>query len=310
MNKQTILAGTYTDTGSKGIYAFDFENGVMDNVRVFAEIDSPKYIDVCDGLTASIGKFDNGCGAAVFDREGNLLDQIAWEAKTSCYITWHNGKIYTANYHLGTVACLSFEDHHLKMEKLVEVQNEAGCHQVLFHQDMILVPALHLDRILLFSDALDYRGSINFPQGTGPRHCLFSKDESTLYVLSELSNELYTLNTDGWKLRTVIPVLPSGDTYLRGGAALRFGPDEKFIYASTRKQDVISVIDAEKQKVLQGAYCGGKHPRDFILVDGYLLSANRYSDTVVAFKLNENGLVGSETSRINIPQAVSLAVLK
>ena len=46
MTTRTILAGTYTDTGSKGIYAFDLTGGVMSNPRVFAEIDSPKYISV------------------------------------------------------------------------------------------------------------------------------------------------------------------------------------------------------------------------------------------------------------------------
>ncbi|MBR3201979.1 MAG: beta-propeller fold lactonase family protein [Solobacterium sp.] len=309
MTTRTILAGTYTDTGSKGIYAFDLTDGVMSNPRVFAEIDSPKYISVQNGLTASIGKFENGCGIAVFDEAGNELDHIVYEQKTSCYITWKGNEIYTANYHLGTFSRILFEDNHLKLDKTVEIREGAGCHEVLFHEDHIFVPALFLDRILIFDNALAYQGSINFPSGTGPRHGLFTRDGKTLYVLSELSNELFVLDTDGWKLRSVIPVLPDGRTYQRGSAAIRFGNGESLIYTSTRKQDIISVIDPHTRRVRQGAYSGGKHPRDFLIVNGYLLCANRYSDTIVCYSLDGDGAIGPELSRINVPQAVSLAVL-
>ena len=81
------------------------------------------------------------------------------------------------------------------------------------------------------------------------------------------------------------------------------------LYVSTRGQDLVSVIDLERMAVLQDAYCGGKHPRDFILTENTVLCANRYSDTVVAFTRNPDGTVGAETGRINIPQAVSLAVM-
>lgn len=310
MITRTILAGTYTDTGSKGIYAFDLEGGEIKNPRVFAEVDSPKYISISNGLTASIGKFENGCGVAVFDETGTKLDQIAFEERTSCYIAWHEGKIYTANYHLGTFTRLSFENEKLRVEKKVEIKEGAGCHQVLFHNGLVYVPTLFLDKIMIFNMDLEYQGCINFPQGTGPRHGLFTKDGKTLYVLTELSNELYVLDADEWKLRSVIPVLPDGKTYQRGSAAIRFGRDEKLIYTSTRKVDTISVIDPAKRKVRQGAYSGGKHPRDFIIVNGYLITANRYSDTIICYSLDGDGAIGPEMSRINVPQAVSLAVLK
>ena len=310
MSIRTILAGTYTDSGSQGIYAFDLDGGQMKEPRLFAEIDSPKYIAVADGLVASIGRFENGCGVAVFNEEGEKLDQIAFENKTSCFIAWHEGKIYTANYHLGTVSCLSFENHHLKLEKTVEIREGAGCHEVLFQEGNIYVPTLFLDRVLIFSSTLDYQGSINFPSGTGPRHGLFTRDGKTFYVLTELSNELYVLDTDGWKLRSVIPVLPDGRTYQRGSAAIRFGRGESLVYTSTRKQDIISVIDPKTRKVRQGVYSGGKHPRDFLIVNGYLLCANRYSDTIVCYIMDGDGTIGPEVSRINVPQAVSLAILK
>ena len=42
---------------------------------------------------------------------------------------------------------------------------------------------------------------------------------------------------------------------------------------------------------------------------GEVLCANRYSDTIVCYSLDGDGTIGPEMSRINVPQAVSLAVL-
>lgn len=308
MERKKILAGTYTDSGSEGIYSFGFENGMLSAPELFAKIDSPKYISVSDGLTASIGRFDHGAGAAVFDESGKMLAKAEYETKTSCFITWDGSDIYTANYHEGTFTRLHFDGGQLQREKTVEIKDGAGCHQVLFHHDQILVPALFLDRLMIFDRNLAYQGSVVFPDGTGPRHGVFTKDHSLLYLISELSNELFVLDTTDWKLRASLPVLQDGRTHLRGGAAVRLSEDETKLYVSTRGQDLISVIDTGRMVSLQDAYCGGKHPRDFIRTDGWLICANRYSNTVVSFRLQEDGTVGEETSRINIPQAVSLAV--
>ncbi len=310
MERINILAGTYTDSGSEGIYSFGFEDGKLTSPELFAKISSPKYISVENGLVASIGKFEHGAGAAVFDRNGTMLGKAEYEKKTSCFITWHDGDVYTANYHEGTFTKLKFDGSSLRVEKTVEIKEGAGCHQVLFHDNQILVPALFLDRLMIFDTDLNYQGSVVFPDGTGPRHGIFSKDQSTLYLLSELSNELFVLEAGTWKLRASMPVLKDGRTHLRGGAAIRLSEDETRLYVSTRGQDLISVIDLERMTVLQDAYCGGKHPRDFILAKDAVLCANRYSDTVVCFRRNNDGTIGEETSRINIPQAVSLAVIE
>ncbi len=53
--------------------------------------------------------------------------------------------------------------------------------------------------------------------------------------------------------------------------------------------------------------CGGRHPRDFILCGDWLLCANRFSNTVVSFRINEDGTVGEQTDTVEVPEAVSLA---
>lgn len=305
-----LIAGTYTsDHVSKGIYSFTFEDGRFSQPRLFTEIKSPKYTAASNGRIASIGEFENGAGAALISPEGEKISTIGYEQRTSCFITFHGNRIYTANYHEGSVSVLEMENDALKLVNRYQIREGAGCHQVLFHGDEVLVPCLFLDRIAIFDADLNYKKSIRFGAGTGPRHGVFTKDGKTLYVASELSNELFRFNMEDWSLTGRTSVLPEGETHIRDGAAIRLSEDEKKVYVSTRKVDLISVIDADTMTWKQSVYSGGRHPRDFIVLDGYLLVANRYSNSVVSFRLREDGTIGEETGLISIPSAVSLTVV-
>ena len=196
----------------------------------------------------------------------------------------------------------------LKLVQNVHIRQGAGCHQVMLWNDVILVPCLFLDRVMLFDRELNRTGSIDFNAGTGPRHGVFSKDGKTLYLVSELSNELFVIESGTWKILSSISVLENNEKNQRDTAAVRLSEDERFLYVSTRTKDIISVIDltGETPRLIQTVSCGGRHPRDFILLDGYLLSANRFSNTVVSFEINEDGTVGKQVSSIHVPEAVSL----
>lgn len=306
--KTTIYAGTYTSKSSKGIYSFDFEDGQMSHSKLFCEIKNPKYLCKDEDGLFTLADFDNGSGVGLLDAEGNIISKVASEERTSCYITKSGEDIYTANYHTGVVTHLKYIDNTLKYVNNVQIQDGAGCHQVLVYEDKILVSCLFMDRVYIFDADLKKIGSIEFDAGTGPRHGVFGKDKQYLYLVSELSNELFVIHTNDWKIEYQIPVLKSGETHIRDTAAIRLSEDEKYIYASTRTKDVISVIELNdhKPEVKETVSCGGKHPRDFILIDNYLLSANRNSNEVVCFKLNDDGTIGEKTSSIEIPEVVSL----
>lgn len=307
--RHRVLAGTYTtDHTSRGIYSLQYEDGKVSDTHLFAEIDSPKYICAEGNLVASIASAEQGAGVALFDLNGKLLDQLSYEERTSCYITIHEGRIYTANYHLGQFSVIGIDGDHLKLINTIQIREGAGCHQVLFHKDQILIPCLFLDRVMIFNSDLKYAGAIRFPAGTGPRHGVFTKDGSCLYLVSELSNELFAIDSEDYSCAWHMSVLPDGKKHLRDTAAIRLSEKEDRIYVSTRTQDILSVIDPAQQKLMQTHYCGGRHPRDFILLEDHLLVANRYSNSVVSFALNEDGTIGKEENLIEVPQAVSLAV--
>ena len=308
--KKTIYAGTYTGKESHGIYQFFMEDGKLSDCSLLASLKNPKYIAVQNGKIASISENAEGGCAALLNTKGEILDQIRFEADTSCYIAFGpDGCLYTANYHAGTVSKLAVEDDHLRFVNTAIIREGAGCHQVLFYDDLILVPCLLMDMIVVFDQDLNRKDIIRFNAGTGPRHGVFSKDNTKLYLVSELSNELFVLKAGTWEVLHQIPVLENNEKQVRGTAAIRMNEQETRVYVSTRGKDVLSVINIEGEEpvLMQNTYCGGRHPRDFILCDGYLISANRFSNNAASFELNEDGTIGKEVSGIEVPEAVSLA---
>lgn len=303
-----LYAGTYTAKSSQGIYSFSFEDGRLSSSQLFCEIKNPKYLTKKDNCLITVADFDYESGVALINAEGDIKNKIAFEKRTSCFITSEDDDIYTANYHTGVVTHLKLVQDELKFINSIQIQDGAGCHQILVFHDRILVPCLFLDRVFILDRSLKKIGSIHFNANTGPRHGVFSKDGKYLYLVSELSNELFVIETDEWNIIHQIPVLMSKEIHVRDTAAIRLSDDEKFIYVSTRTKDVISVIELEDHKptVIQTVSCGGKHPRDFVLLGQYLLCANKNTNEVVSFKINDDGTLGKIVDRIEVPEVVAL----
>ena len=306
--KTMLYAGTYTAKSSQGIYSFSFEDGRLSSSQLFCEIKNPKYLTKKDNCLITVADFDFESGVALINAEGDIKNKIAFEKRSSCFITSVDDDIYTANYHTGVVTHLKLVQDELKFINSIQIQDGAGCHQILVFHERILVPCLFLDRVFIFDRSLKKIGSIHFNANTGPRHGVFSKDGKYLYLVSELSNELFVIETNEWNIIHQIPVLMSKEIHVRDTAAIRLNDDEKFIYVSTRTKDVISVIELEDHMptVIQTVSCGGKHPRDFVLLGQYLLCANKNTNEVVSFKINDDGTLGKIVDRIEVPEVVAL----
>ena len=310
--KKTIYAGTYTGKGSEGIYRFNCEEGRLSDSGLFCRIDNPKYLCSCGKDIAAVCDFENGSGVALISDDGTIKDKLVFEDVTSCYVAYHEGKLYTANYHAGTFSVIDVNGDRFESVKTVEIRKKAGCHQVLFWNDLILVPCLFLDKVMIYDGDLNYRNEIVFPQGSGPRHGIFSKDDRYLYLVSELSNELFVIETGSFRIVDCVGLLENGERNTEGTAAIRTSEDGRRLYVSTRGKDLISVlsVDGGKVSLIQTTSCGGEHPRDFILTDDVLLCANRFSNQVVSFRIGEDGRVGEEIGRTDVPEAVSLLEMK
>ena len=304
--KRRIYAGTYAENGSQGIYAIDFADGTLSAAKAVCALPNAKYLTVTDHALAAVCDFPEKSGAALIDFDGAIRSTAAFEPCTSCYITAAGERLYTANYHEGTVSSLSGDT--LRLLHTLQIREKAGCHQVLPWEDYLLVPCLFLDQVVILNQNLERVGEISFPEGTGPRHGVFSHDGKILYLVSELSNELFVLETGSWKILFHMSVLPDGLTHRKDTAAIRLNGAGNRLYVSTRTMDILSVIglDGASPRLLQTVPCGGKHPRDMILCDHYILSANRFTNSVVSFEIREDGAIGTRTGETSVPGVVCL----
>ena len=269
------------------------------------------------------------------------MGEYGEEQDCPAYVTGDGEFWYTANYHDGGIriykltetsnfpgneklptAILTGEDAaggekncgnalaNLQLIHKLETGRESGCHQIILAGPFLLACCLVRDQILIYDRTRNWQqvGTIDFPKGTGPRHGIFTRDGQTLFVVSELSNELFVFQN--LKLVSAQPLLEQNDLPA-AAAAIRLSPDEKFLYVSVRERNVICVfalagITATK---IQEAPCGGDHPRDLVLTpDGkFVLAVNRYPGSIVSFSRDQaSGKIGKAVSSITIPQAVSV----
>lgn len=309
-NVRKGYVGTYSGSGSKGIYQFliDEIQGTISQPSVFAEVRNSKYISLTDTHLYSVYDDENESGVAVFSLDGNCVDKVTYEKITSCFLLVDGEYIYTSNYHLGTVTKLKLGT---KLEVVASyfIQEKAGCHQVILHDDKLYVPCLYLDVIYVFDKNLHKISEIMFPKGSGCRHGVVSKDGNYLYVIGELSNKLYVVDLKDYTIVNESSVLPNGEENQEGSAAIRLSMDGTRLYVSTRDKNIVTILEVngKEVKVLSIFSTEGDHPRDILNVenDTYLLVSNRLSNELSLFDLNSNNKL---VQKISIPEGVSIVV--
>lgn len=325
---QTGYLGTYSSPQSAGIYRFtlDLSTGALTVPERYYDAPDSKYLSLFDGVLAAPVQGSKKAGVCLLDTTGEtpvLLADDYQEETTSCFVVQDKEFLYAANYHQGTVLIYRKTVPALTLHKQLFIAPKAGCHQILFHSHYMLIPCLLQDRILIFDRDRDDSqiGEIPFARGTGPRHGIFSNDHRYFYVVSELSNELfvYQAGSDAqFPLQSVHPLFPQGmreETETPpASAAIRFSPDQRFLYISTRFADVISVFSVQDGSVqmIQQTGSGGVHPRDFVITEdgNFLLAANRTDGGLVCFRLDpKTGKIGPECSRVPAPEAVSIVLV-
>ena len=315
----TGYIGTYHTAHSYGIYRFslDTRNGGLSAPEPFLPVHGSKYLALReDGLLASIVQHEQGAGLFLTKLQDGTHEQneLLPETGAGCHVALSATHAYTANFHSGMVCCYRLADTVPVLEHTISIAPKAGCHQVLLHDDLLLVPCMELDEICLFS-AKDYapQGAIAFPAGSGPRHGVFGRTHQNLYVAAEKENTVYCfgVHAGAFEPEQRVPLLDSSSSGCNETAAIRFSPDERFLYVSVRGANRIVVLacTADGLQVIQRVSCGGDHPRDIALSpDGrFVLSVNRYSGDLTCFPRDPaSGRIGEQCSKVSVPEGVSI----
>jgi 6-phosphogluconolactonase len=322
----TITNGRST---SKGIYAFrwDPEKGTLTALGLAAETDNPTFLTLSPNRrylysVNEINKYDGAATGSVsafsVDAQSGKLtlkNVVSSGGAGPCNITCdQTGRVVAvADYAGGCLTTLrvlpdggvsepafnrQFTGHGVNPKR----QEAPHVHCVTVSPDnrYLLVNDLGLDRISVYRLDLD-SGMLtpNDPPfyeaipGTGPRNLTFHPNHRWAYSINELGNSIDVLdwNSALGTLKRVqnISSLSPGFTGQSAAAHVRSDATGKFLYASNRGADTISVfaIDPAKGTLthIQEISCGGKIPRHFVLdpSNRWLLAENQMSGNIVIF---------------------------
>lgn len=342
--KYNLVIGTYTNScESKGIYVYDFNTESGDTQFKSASETSinPSFLSISkrndfvysvneDGpnSTVSAFKYDSKSGKVDLLNKQNVL------SSDPCYIIDDEKNVITANYTGGSVAVFGKKtDGSLtELKQLVQHsgkginpdrQEKSHLHSVQFspNRKYVLATDLGTDKIYVYrykpnaTKPLILENSISMKAGSGPRHFAFSKDGKKLYLLQELDGTLSVFNFTKGKLKLVQETTVVADGFDKSftAADIHISPDEKFIYATNRKEaNTISCFKILKDGKLEFASRTstlGDGPRNFAIdpTGDFLLVGHQYTNNVVVFKRDKDtGALTDTGKRIEMCSPVCL----
>jgi 6-phosphogluconolactonase len=282
--KYLVYVGTYTDKGSKGIYAyrFDASNGAIEPVGLVATVDDPTFLatDPSHKFLYAVNEVNSFQGSAtgsvsafsINATTGMLgaLNQIASRGSGPAHVAVdHTGKyVMVANYAGGSVAVFPIQTNGQLGDASGFVQHQGSsvnkdrqagphAHEIVFSPDnrFAFVPDLGLDQLIAYpfdaaKGALGAKPVVaQLTSGFGPRHLVFSPDGQYIYLVNELSSTItvlaYDPDTGRTASRQVVRVAPP-DAEKKSGAEVQIDPGGNFLYASNRGTDMLVVFSVDK----------------------------------------------------------------
>ena len=220
--------------------------------------------------------------------------------------------IYTANYTGGSVACYPLDEKGGLLPRTDLVQHrghsvnhdrQEGPHaHCVFPAEGndLYVCDLGLDQVIHYRNQdgrLEEIGVIAFPAGAGPRHLAFHPlYPSLLFCLSELSAELFVINRDREFIQSRLSLLPESCLAGNTAAALHFTADGRWLIASQRGQDVLSVIHLAPDGTpsLYATVPTLPVPRDFLIRGNTLIVGSQQDGRVQACRLADGEITPTD----------------
>ncbi len=278
-NIRHFYVGTYTDSGSEGIYRFglDLNSGKIHYEGLSAMSENPSFLALTAdrkfllavhetndekgkqmGYVESFSVGSNGALTSV----GMVLSGGAHP----CYVSVNpEGLVLAANYTGGNVALFKLDENG-KLSETLDVKQHIGkgpngarqekphVHSAYFEPEgnRIFVADLGIDRVKVYvadgsgGKLNPYKASeIVLAPGSGPRHMAFHPNKELLFIVNELTSSVSVVRllADGnYKIVQTVSSLPDGFNQENTCADIHLSPDGKFLYVSNRGLNSIAVF--------------------------------------------------------------------
>jgi len=336
-----LLVGTYTDTGSAGIYSLTLDPDTGESTPMsVTEVADPSFLCYAPEygtVYAVTEQAENGAVSSFSfepsDGSLTLKNRQFTCGADPCHVTCIGKDVAVANYSSGALSVFPVrEDGTLGEETLREFfgsgpdslrQNTSHIHfsGISPDGDFLFVTDLGGDFLYRFpvSDGIitDYEPArIKMTPGSGPRHFTFSGDGRFLYVLGEIGGDVSVYSYNNGDLKPVQEI-EADSLHAEGSADIHISPDERFLYTSHRlKGDGIAIFSRNPETGIltrAGYQPTASHPRNFsITPDGHLLlAACRDGDVIQVFvRDSDTGLLEDTRHDIHVPHPVCIVPVR
>ena len=279
--KYLFYVGTYTDHGSKGIYAYRFDSatGESASLGLAAESTAPSFLAIAPSgqflyAVNEISQFNGQPTGAVSafaiqpkTARLTLLNQVPSRGEGPAHIALDRSGKYAlvSNYDRGSIAVLPLLQDGRLGEATAFVQHKGSsvnkerqegphAHAAVFSPDnhFVIVADLGLDQLLVyrFDAAGGTLGSdpqiVRAVPGAGPRHLVFDAAGRHLYVINEMQSSVvaYAYDAANGTLGElqIVSALPKGFPRTSEAAEIEMHSSGKFLFASNRGDDSIAVF--------------------------------------------------------------------
>ena len=340
-----VVVGTYTDTGSYGIYslAFDTATGqyrMLDSCKTV----NPSYLTPSRNgkyiyAVSELGSSNAAVYALRFDKHSGAftpINTVFAGGTDPCYIATNGKMVATADYG-GTLSVYPIASNGgLKPVKEVFEGSVGGpdslrqetphIHCAAFSHDgkRLYASDFSADRLLCFdvvrrgrrlrpANGDDGRQIVvGVAPDYGPRHLIFDRKGQLAYLIGELSGTITVFDVAD-NMLTARQTIDADPYDGRGSADIHISPDGRYLYASNRlKGDGIAIfsIDPRSGELTEAGYqFTGIHPRHFnITPDGrYLLCACRDDNSIEIYARDKaSGLLTPAGHTITLKKPVCI----
>ena len=326
-----VYFGTYTNALSRGIYVsrLDAETGKLSAPELAAITPNPCFLTISPDqkyiyAANSVKTYnDENTGAVSAFEINKISGRLEWLNIVSsggvgpCYVSVDaTGKILlVANYGSGSVKSIPlnpgsmadggnfFQFHGSGVNAGRQSSPHAHFITVDPSNHFALACDLGTDKVMIYklTDGILTPNNPPFasvPPGSGARHLAFSRDGKFVHVINEMGCTITTFAWDSEKgkldLVETISALPP-DVAVQNSftaAEILVSPSGKFVYATIRGHDSVSVFAADAQSgkltFVQNISAGGKVPRGLGIdpTGRWLITANQKSDNAVEFAID------------------------
>ena len=349
MSDQFAYVGTYTSSGSAGIYVYtvDAATGQLTQSST-AKSNNPSFIAFHPNKRVLYAVSEEGelkgiiSAFAIDPKTGalSLINQQPTNGSAPCHVTVDatGHSVITANYSSGSLCVfpIAADGSLSPMSDFVQHsgsgpdkarQEGPHAHSVNLSPDNRFVFAcdLGLDRVFIYvldaaKGKLTAHGEARTAPGAGPRHFAFHTSGKFAYAINELDNTVTAFRYDAaaGTLSEIqaISTIPNGYTEITYCADVHVHPSGKYLLGSNRGHDSLAVFAIDESTGLLTSLgqtsTGGGWPRNFAIAPTgqHVFVANQYTDNLVQFTFDASTGKLTPTGHItSVPAPVCIKFL-